>query len=214
LKLDEDTARTVEVAALLHDIGKIGLPDEILRKDERLMSSGERALLRQHPVLGQAALQMVDSLEAVGVLVRHHHERWDGKGYPDSLRGEVIPLGSRILAIADALDHYQGLKSGSSSDFVEAQLKLGQNGAFDPITIAALKNIIESSPERADQDEVAVNLQELREGMMLSRDLSTTTGILLIPKGEVVKRTYLYKLKLYETHKLVPSTAFVYRRKA
>ncbi|MCL5962391.1 MAG: response regulator [Chloroflexi bacterium] len=212
MELGEDAVKNVEVAALLHDIGKIGLPDEVLRKDERFLSPGERTLMRKHPLLGQAALQMVDNLESIGVLVRHHHELWDGTGYPDKLRGEAIPLPSRIIAVADALDRYQEAKSGNLDDFIEAHLKMGYDGPFDPSVVLALKRASDSSPSLNPAHEVSVPLRELKEGMVVSRDVRSVTGILLIPKEEALKQVYIDKLITYELRKLVPSTAYVYSR--
>ena len=95
---------SVEYGFLLHDIGKIGIPDQILRKPAPL-TEAERRLMQTHTVLGAQMLGGVAFLRGPGVdVVRSHHERWDGSGYPDGLAGEEIPLGARIFAVADALD--------------------------------------------------------------------------------------------------------------
>ncbi len=89
---------------LLHDVGKIGIPDEILRKPGPLTEE-ERRLMQTHTALGEQMLGGVAFLQGTGLrVVRHHHERWDGTGYPDRLAGEQIPLGARVFAVADALD--------------------------------------------------------------------------------------------------------------
>ncbi|MFV1258459.1 HD-GYP domain-containing protein, partial [Klebsiella pneumoniae] len=89
---------------LLHDVGKIGIPDRILQKPGPL-SDGERRLMRTHTLLGEQMLGGVAFLQGEGLrIVRSHHERWDGSGYPDGLAGEEIPLGARIFAVADAVD--------------------------------------------------------------------------------------------------------------
>ena len=89
--------------ALLHDIGKIGVPDSILRKPTSL-SESEWVAMRKHPEYGARIIAGIPFLEDVSRIVRHHHERWDGTGYPDRLRGEEIPLGARIFAVADSFD--------------------------------------------------------------------------------------------------------------
>jgi ribonuclease P protein subunit RPR2 len=95
---------SVEYGFLLHDIGKIGIPDQILRKPAPL-TDPERRLMQSHTILGAQMLGAVAFLRGPGVdVVRSHHERWDGTGYPDGLAGEEIPLGARIFAVADALD--------------------------------------------------------------------------------------------------------------
>ena len=103
LGIDELELRDIEAASLLHDIGKIGLPDSILLKPGRLTPE-EYAITKKHPEYGWAIMRSVPGFERASLLVLHHHERYDGKGYPAGLVGEEIPLGSRIVAIVDAFD--------------------------------------------------------------------------------------------------------------
>ena len=99
--LTTEELRTIEVAGRLHDIGKIGIPDAILRKPGRL-TEGEYAIVQQHVALGDMIVRDLPDLDAVRAGIRHHHERWDGQGYLDRLTGESIPRIARILAVADA----------------------------------------------------------------------------------------------------------------
>jgi diguanylate cyclase (GGDEF)-like protein len=99
--LDEETQHTIQLAGLLHDIGKIGIPDVVLRKPSRL-TDDEFAMFKQHVALGDAIVRDVPNVELVRAGIRHHHERWDGDGYLEGLEGEAIPLIGRILAVADA----------------------------------------------------------------------------------------------------------------
>ncbi|MGI4790607.1 MAG: sensor domain-containing diguanylate cyclase/phosphohydrolase, partial [Janthinobacterium lividum] len=101
LGLSEETRQTIAVAALLHDVGKIGVPDAILRKPGRLTDAEFKAI-QQHPVMGAAIVGAVAGFEETLDAVRHHHERWDGGGYPSGLRGEKTPLIARVMAVADA----------------------------------------------------------------------------------------------------------------
>ena len=95
---------SVEYGFLLHDVGKIGIPDYVLQKSGPL-DAGEQRLMRTHAVLGEQMLADVDLLHVEGLrVVRCHHERWDGLGYPDHLVGREIPLAARVFALADALD--------------------------------------------------------------------------------------------------------------
>jgi len=90
-------------AAPLHDIGKVGIPDKILLKPGKL-TPDEQKVMQQHPIIGEAIVKPVRSLQSVGTLVRCHHERYDGTGYPSGLKGDEVPLGARILMVADAYD--------------------------------------------------------------------------------------------------------------
>jgi diguanylate cyclase (GGDEF)-like protein/putative nucleotidyltransferase with HDIG domain len=101
LGLDKETVATVRVSGLLHDIGKIGIPDTLLRKPSKLTAQ-EFDVFKQHVALGDAIVRDLPNLEAVRAGIRHHHERWDGRGYLDGLEGEEIPLIGRIMAVADA----------------------------------------------------------------------------------------------------------------
>ena len=103
MKLPERELRILRYGGILHDIGKIGISEQILGKQEELTES-ERETIRQHPVLGERIIAPIDFLQPVRPLVRNHHERVDGAGYPDGLRGDVIPIGARIINAADTFD--------------------------------------------------------------------------------------------------------------
>src|SRR5437588_12547888 len=103
LGLEEDDRPTLEAAALLHDIGKVGIPDSILRKPERL-DAEEYALMKKHCEYGWAVLRMLPGFERAALDVLHHHESFDGKGYPAGLKGPEIPIVSRIVCVIDAFD--------------------------------------------------------------------------------------------------------------
>lgn len=101
LELSDEALRLLGQAAMLRDIGKIGLPDRLLQKPGAL-DAGERQTMQAHAALGEQIMAPLRSTAALLPIIRHHHERWDGKGYPDGLAGDQIPLGARIIAIADA----------------------------------------------------------------------------------------------------------------
>lgn len=103
LALSPEEIRQVEIAAVLHDIGKIGIPDEILKKPARLTPE-EQTIMRKHPEYGWAVLKNIPGYEMASLLILHHHEMWDGGGYPAGLKHTSIPLGARIVAITDAFD--------------------------------------------------------------------------------------------------------------
>jgi HD-GYP domain-containing protein (c-di-GMP phosphodiesterase class II) len=101
LGLDPEVVRSIQVAGLLHDVGKIGIPDAVLRKPGKL-TDAEYDIVKQHVALGDLIVRDVPDLDVVRAGIRHHHERWDGDGYLDRLAGEQIPLIARILAVGDA----------------------------------------------------------------------------------------------------------------
>src|ERR1700730_541632 len=103
LGLDESYLSDIEVAALLHDIGKIGIADAILNKPAKLTAE-EYELMKKHPEYGWAVLRQVPGMERASLMILHHHENYDGTGYPGGLKGEEIPIGSRIVSVIDAFD--------------------------------------------------------------------------------------------------------------
>ena len=103
LGLPERELTQLRMAAMLHDVGKIAIPETVLRKPSSL-SEEERELFRAHPVIGERICRPLRSARAILPAIRHHHERWDGRGYPDGLKGEEIPLPARIIALVDAFD--------------------------------------------------------------------------------------------------------------
>src|ERR1700758_2597781 len=103
LGLSEEQLQNLEVAALLHDIGKVGIPDAILNKPAKLTAE-EYALMKKHPEYGWAVLRQIPGMERASLIILHHHESFDGSGYPGGLKGEEIPMGSRIVSVIDAFD--------------------------------------------------------------------------------------------------------------
>lgn len=103
MNLSEEEQYLIHIGAHLHDVGKIGVPDAVMSKPGRLTNE-EFRLIKEHPVIGYHIVSKVKILQTVSLIVRHHHERIDGSGYPDGLAGAAIPLGARIVAVADAFD--------------------------------------------------------------------------------------------------------------
>ena len=144
--LPEEEVEKVELAAFLHDIGKIGIPDSILNKPEKF-SPHELSIMREHPAIGADILSKIDGMEEIARIVRHHHERFDGAGYPDSLRGNQIPLGSRILCVADTFDAITTDRAYRIKRTLEMALDELDNNTgtqFDPEVMKALKKCIGS----------------------------------------------------------------------
>ena len=188
---------TIAVGAQLHDIGKIGAPDIILIKNIDELSSDEMAEYVKHPIRGQAAIDGIEDFRGPGILVRHHHEWYNGKGFPDGLKGENIPIGARIISIADSLDRtLQG--EMRSIDTALIQIKSMLASQFDAALYASLEKAARklfSSIIRNDIVEIELNTKDLSPGMILSRDVSTVTGLLLLRKGTVLNEKNIETLK-------------------
>jgi cyclic di-GMP phosphodiesterase len=141
--LDADRLPQIEFGFLLHDVGKVGVPDAILFKPGSL-SQDEFALIAQHPVIGSEILRDVDFLGEGKLVVRHHHERWDGTGYPDQLAGDDIPLAARVFAVADALDALttdRPYRRGTRFASAREEIRNHAGSQFDPAIVAAFDTI-------------------------------------------------------------------------
>jgi putative nucleotidyltransferase with HDIG domain len=139
LKVPLEQRATLRRGALLHDIGKIGVPDHILRKPGPL-TENEWFTMKTHPELGAKIIANVPFLEEVAVIIRAHHERWDGNGYPERMSGEEIPLGARIFAVADSFDAMTSdrpYRRGRQLDEALAEIESCAGTQFDPRVTAA-----------------------------------------------------------------------------
>jgi ribonuclease P protein subunit RPR2 len=133
----------IEFGFLLHDIGKVAVPDAILFKTSKLTEE-EYALIAQHPVVGAEILRDVDFLGEGKLVVRHHHERWDGTGYPDRLVGDEIPLAARVFSVADTLDALttdRPYRPASNWNDARLEIRKFSGTQFDPDVVNAFETI-------------------------------------------------------------------------
>jgi HD-GYP domain-containing protein (c-di-GMP phosphodiesterase class II) len=144
--LPEADLYQLEVAALLHDIGKIGIPDSILKKEGRLTDE-ERALMNKHPEYSWSILRLFAGLDKASLYALHHHESYDGSGYPGGLRGTEIPIGSRIVSVIDAYDAMisnRCYRKGLAHEEAVRRLLSGNFTQFDPGVVQAFVEIAEA----------------------------------------------------------------------
>jgi HD-GYP domain-containing protein (c-di-GMP phosphodiesterase class II) len=150
LGIDETVLRDVEAAAILHDIGKIGVPDEILKKPGKLTAE-ERAVINKHPEYGWAIQRLIPGLEHTSLFTLHHHENYDGTGYPGRLKGCDTPIGSRIVSVIDAFDAMvsnRPYRKGVPVEEAIRRLITDSGTQFDPDVVRCFIKIAE--PEVAD----------------------------------------------------------------
>jgi len=136
--LEHQQLHDLEVGATLHDLGKVGIPDTILRKDGALTAE-EREVMQRHPEYGWAILRQVPGFARIALYILHHHERWDGSGYPGQLQGDSIPFSSRILAVVDAFHAMvsdRPYRRGLPVEEACRRLEAAQGTQFDPGVVA------------------------------------------------------------------------------
>jgi response regulator RpfG family c-di-GMP phosphodiesterase len=144
LGLPGETISTIEYACLLHDIGKIGIPDYIIQKDQGLTEEEYRQIM-EHPAKGEGIIQVIPFLEPARPIIRHHHERFDGTGYPDGIKAKEIELGARIIAIADTYDAMtteRPYRGPLPKDHVISVLKDQKGKQFDPELVDIFVNYL------------------------------------------------------------------------
>jgi HD-GYP domain-containing protein (c-di-GMP phosphodiesterase class II) len=137
LGLEEPALQNLEIAALLHDIGKVGIPDAILRKPGKL-EADEYALMKKHPEYGWAVLRMLPGFERAALDILHHHESFDGKGYPAGLKETEVPVVSRIVSVIDAFDAMvssRPYRKGLPFEEAVRRLILASGTQFDPVVV-------------------------------------------------------------------------------
>lgn len=204
LGLPQEEVEIIRTAGLLHDIGKIGIGEHLLKKNLSEMNSPEMLEYQTHSVRGQAAIDNIEELREAGRVIRHHHEWFNGKGWPDRLVGGDIPLGARIVGLADYVDRV--MAQLPSQDFVPRVLvKVAHhsepNGRFDPVLLPLLKGHLKEvygeSAALKEKVETMVEPRELTPGMILARNVISGTGLLLLNKGAVLHEETIKSLQRY-----------------
>lgn len=200
MKLSSEDQQHVFVAGLMHDIGLLALNDTLLAKPVSKYTPDESTLYRQHTTAGEQSLMALDDMTPVGSIIRAHHERFDGFGFPDRKAGADIPIGARILAVADAYDE---LQTGQLADItVTAQeartlMRRGGGQQFDPDVLDAFLDLTE--PNRpASQDSVTLPTVDLMSGMVLATDLVSARGILMLTAGQQLTASLIQSIRSFE----------------
>jgi len=191
LDLTEDEKQILEISAWLHDIGLVGASRKLIRQWQTApdtLDEAERAIIENHPATGQALASFAHNLEAVGRVIRAHHERFDGTGYPDQLAQERIPWLARLLAVAVSYAHCP-----TEGEFAIEFIRNGSGTAFDPEAVRAFVRCLPHAVVPKRQQEVLVS--ELKPGMVLASGIYTSVGVLLIPAGQALSEPHIAKLR-------------------
>ena len=201
LGVAEDEAQDILLGGLLHDIGKIVLPNDLIERPFHGLAAEARNEVMQHAAKGQAVLMGVDELKGASILIRHHHECYDGSGFPDRLTGSDIPLGARIIAVANDFDAVQlGTLLNRRMNPKEAVAFLTENRMrrYDPHVVDAF---VACQSERNGSERGALMMRpwQLQPGMSLDKDLLHKDGTLLLAGGYVLSAEMIDQLQKMET---------------
>jgi response regulator RpfG family c-di-GMP phosphodiesterase len=190
----------VLMAGLLHDIGKIGYGDQLLSMPMAKMTAEGLSQARKHPANGAAALMSLPDMRGVAEIIRSHHERWDGTGFPQGLKGDAIPLGARILALANDFDASQiGTLSAKKLNTDEAKQYVleGRSFRYDPAVCDAFGELIGRTRPKPLAEKRITGAQA-EAGMVLVRDLFSHEGVLLLAVEHVLDDMLVRQIQEYE----------------
>lgn len=194
--LSEEEVGHIRTAMTLHRIGRMSLPDVLLSKPYVQMDQEERKLFDQHPVFGEAVLMGLPEMQPVTRLIRHQNELWNGQGSPDGLAGETLPTGAAIIMLVrDYYDMRSGLFDVATLEEDDAQnlIRKFSGERYSPEMAELLMDCLESI-DKEDIAETIIEMGELKRGMVLSRDLKTENGVLLLGKNQALTRDLIEKI--------------------
>lgn len=212
LGLSDQEAQEVFLAGLLHDIGKIGLPDATIERPFNNLGPEVRAEVMKHPEKGETLLMPVRRLSGVARLVRHHHEHFDGTGFPDRLSGMEIPLGARILAVVNDFDAVQiGTLVARPLRPADALRFIVENAGrrYDPAIVDTFSKVLADETQADEFAEVPLRPSSLQPGMRLTRDLLHHEGYLLLARDHVLSQPEITQLLRLEAAEERPLTLYV-----
>jgi response regulator RpfG family c-di-GMP phosphodiesterase len=187
----------IEAAGLLHDIGLIGLPETLVTKSITEMTGDEKTLYRSHPERGEMILSEVDLLLPVSRLVRMHHEQENGRGFPDGLADEQLPVGARLISAASTYDDLIH-RSNIALEEIPERLQQYRGYQIDPVLVDLLLEInLSQMQARKDEKDRLIPLDKLKEGMVLSREVRMKTGAFVMAANTVIDAASVQKLNRY-----------------
>jgi len=197
--LDETDAQQVFVAGLLHDMGQICLPDSLLARSVARLGDADLAQYCKHPALGEQALMAMEDMQPVAALVRAHHERHDGQGFPDRLAGDAIPRAARILAVVDTYDDLQNGHLSAAVSPAEARMLIarGRGSAFHPEVVDVFLQVLMEATPGAERT-IPTGSDELQPGMTLARELVSSEGVMLLAPDQVLTAELIRLIRLRE----------------
>ena len=211
LGLSERDVRDVYLAALVHDIGTIAFPDAMLDKPVSTYTADEHQRYRRHTIEGETALMALSQLQGVAKIVRQHHERVDGKGFPDGLAGAAITMGARIVAAASDLDELTHGALGEltlSEDKARSMLTGGVGSHYDGAVVETLLKVAEDLATAA-QNDVQIEAHDLRPGMVLARAVLSAKGATLLAAGYVFDERVVKQVTVFASREGVRLTLWV-----
>lgn len=211
--LDAETVATYGLAALLHDLGKLALPGATTYSRQEDMSESELNVYKQHPQRCADMFAKVDELQSIIPLLKHHHEAWNGSGFPDKLAGDAIPLGARLIAIADFIEKSARSVEQHRADFAILKAKYHAGTILDSNLVAKFYGITRTlyyeGKKSGGTEEVEIGPHDLLPGMTILRDVKSGSGVLLMQAGSVLDASTISLIRTHYSKSPPPNGIFI-----
>jgi response regulator RpfG family c-di-GMP phosphodiesterase len=214
LDLNKTELFELEISSLLHDIGKIYLPNELLHKLPSQFSNKQLKIYQNHVDLSEKILKEIPHIGNVPKIIRHHHEHIDGSGFPDKLLGAKIPICSRIISIVDQYDKYLHLNEHKDESDALTYIKNYSGKYFDKRLVENFEKFLEQKGIKAKASlEIEIFTSDLRPGMQLARPIHTNKGLMLLKKNTKLNKIYIQQILDLEKKEDFPISIYVYSKK-
>lgn len=198
LKLPKDIIYVNYYAALLHDIGLVGSNSDIIEKTIDNLSDSDKKNFMEHPVLGFEIINSIYSLKRTAVIIRSHHENYDGTGFPDNLVGGEIPKGSRVIHIINDYDMNR-FKNSLSANEACSKMDSGGGTIYDPELLNKFESFITHFEENNKGASHSIKFEDLKPGMYLDQEVILSNGLLLIPRGVILDKVMIGKIQSFSS---------------
>lgn len=211
MNLPPTQVELIAIAAKIHELGKVAIPENILQKSSDDLDEKDARILEHNPVLGAACLENIPNFQKIAEIIKHQNELYNGEGKPDGLSGDQIPIGSRIIAITDYFDtiYFMQQKHQTAAEALSAlqqQLDTKFDGKLFPHLYAF---VIQHYKEAEENKETKIALHLLRPGMILARDIVSTSNVLLLPQNTELDSDKIEKLLKHQNLDPIQGGIFV-----
>jgi len=197
-KLPKDGCYLHYYGALLHDIGLIGRSHHLTEIPPEQMPDQEYQEFRKHPVYGEKIISSIYNLKRTAAIIRSHHERYDGKGFPDQLRGSSITYGARVIRLVNDWDNMI-YKYNMNITTATENLKAGTGTLYDPRITEKFLDFVPTWAKEHDQESSLVSIDSLKAGMFLKDDIILSNGLMLVPKGIILNQITIDKIHSFKS---------------